>query len=193
MERRNFMTSMLALAASGSGSTDAATGAQGTQTAPPEYYLWRQYILRNGTGPRRVADYLQNAAIPALNRLGHSPIGVFEVVAGVPGPTLFVLTPLPTLDSLGTIEARWRPTTSSCAPPPRSWRRLPPIRPTSASRLRSSRRFRISRAGGPGCDRLERAAPLRASHLREPIRASPPREGPDVLRDGRDRIFKRSA
>ena len=53
-----------------------------------------------------MADYLQNAAIPALNRLGHSPIGVFEVVAGVPGPTLFVLTPLPTLDSLGTIEAR---------------------------------------------------------------------------------------
>jgi hypothetical protein len=87
----------------------AAAGEAAAQTATPpahEFYHWRQYILRNGTGPRRVADYLQNAAIPALNRLGHSPIGVFEVVAGVPGPTLFVLTPLPTLDSLGTIEAR---------------------------------------------------------------------------------------
>ncbi len=64
------------------------------------------HILRNGTAPRRLADYLQNAAIPALNRIGHTPIGVFEVVAGVPGPTVFVLTPLPTLDTLGAIETK---------------------------------------------------------------------------------------
>jgi NIPSNAP len=94
------MTSMMALAASASGS------AQGTQSATPEYYLWRQYILRNGTAPRRVAEYLQNAAIPALNRIGHSPVGVFEVIAGVPGPTVFVLTPLPSLDALPAIESK---------------------------------------------------------------------------------------
>jgi NIPSNAP len=94
------MTSMMALAASADGS------AQGTQSATPEYYLWRQYILRNGTAPRRVAEYLQNAAIPALNRIGHSPVGVFEVVAGVPGPTVFVLTPLPSLDALPAIESK---------------------------------------------------------------------------------------
>ncbi len=106
VERRNFMTSMLALAASGSGSTDAAAGAQGTETAPPEFYLWRQYILRNGTAPGRLADYLQKAAIPALNRIGCSPVGVFEVLAGVAGPTIFVLTPLPTLDALGGMDGR---------------------------------------------------------------------------------------
>jgi hypothetical protein len=100
MERRVFMTSMMAVAASAGGL------AQGTQSATPEYYLWRQYILRNGTAPRRVAEYLQNAAIPALNRIGHSPIGVFEVVAGVPGPTVFVLTPLPSLDALPAIESK---------------------------------------------------------------------------------------
>jgi hypothetical protein len=100
MERRAFMTSMMALTASADGS------AQGTQSATPEYYLWRQYILRNGTAPRRVAEYLQNAAIPALNRIGHSPVGVFEVVAGVPGPTVFVLTPLPSLDALPAIESK---------------------------------------------------------------------------------------
>ena len=82
------------------------TSGQTTATPAHEFYLWRQYILRNGTGPRRLADYLQNAAIPALNRQGCSPIGVFEVVAGVPGPTAFVLTPLPSLDILGTLEAR---------------------------------------------------------------------------------------
>src|SRR3954465_12811313 len=100
------MTSMLALGASGGGSTDAA-GAQGTQTAP-EYYLWRQYILRNGTGPRRLADYLQNAAIPALNRIGHPPVGGCEVVPGVAGPAVFLRVPLPSLASLDEIEAKMR-------------------------------------------------------------------------------------
>jgi hypothetical protein len=99
MERRAFMTSMMAIAS-------ARGSAQGTQSATPEYYLWRQYILRNGTAPPRVAEYLQNAAIPGLNRIGHSPIGVFEVVAGLPGPTLFVLTPLPNLDVLPAIESK---------------------------------------------------------------------------------------
>jgi hypothetical protein len=90
----------------GTGSGEAAGSNHGAQVAGPEYYLWRQYLLRNGAAPRRLADYLQNAAIPALNRIGHTPIGVFEVVAGVPGPTVFVLTPLPTLDALGAIDAR---------------------------------------------------------------------------------------
>src|SRR3954447_14820676 len=84
----------------------AGGGESSAQSAPEtEHYVWRQYILRNGAAPRRLADYLQNAALPALNRLGHNTVGVFEVVAGVPGPTTFVLTPLPTLDSLATLEA----------------------------------------------------------------------------------------
>ena len=67
------------LAASGNRADAAqATGAK----VAPEFYVWRQYILKNGTQPRRLADFLQNAAIPALNRLGHTPIGVFEVTAG---------------------------------------------------------------------------------------------------------------
>jgi hypothetical protein len=101
------MTAMLAAGATPRGSPPAASGAsRETQAAQPEYYLWRQYILRNGAAPGRLADYLERAAIPALNRAGHSPVGAFEVVAGVPGPTVFTLTPLPTLDSLGTLESR---------------------------------------------------------------------------------------
>jgi hypothetical protein len=102
------MASILAgtVAATSAAAGEAATQGQATPQGTPEFYLWRQYILRNGTAPRRLADYLQNAAIPALNRLGHAPIGVFEVVAGVPGPTSFVLTPLPSLDALATLEGR---------------------------------------------------------------------------------------
>ena len=72
----------------------------------PEFYLWRQFILRNGPQPRRLAEFMQKAAVPALNRAGHQPIGAFEVVAGVPSPTLFVLTPLSSLDSLAAVEAK---------------------------------------------------------------------------------------
>jgi hypothetical protein len=91
------------------GVMSAAAGASGNQNAAqpvaPEFYLWRQYLLRNGTQPRRLAEYLEGASIPALNRLGHKPIGAFEVVAGVPGPTLFLLTPIASLDALAALEA----------------------------------------------------------------------------------------
>jgi hypothetical protein len=94
---------MMAAAAGVSGS---AAGQAGTQPASPEFYLWRQYILRTGAQPRRLTEFLQHAAVPALNRLGHSPIGVFDVTTGLPTPTTFVLIPCPTLESVGTLESR---------------------------------------------------------------------------------------
>jgi hypothetical protein len=88
------------MAASGAG-----TGAQTPGAKPaPEFYVWRQYVLRQGTQPRRLAEFLQ-AAIPALNRLGHSPIGVFDVTFGLPTPSVFVLTPSTSLDHLHAMES----------------------------------------------------------------------------------------
>jgi NIPSNAP len=72
--------------------------------ASPEFYVWRQYIVRTGTQPQRLAEFLKGAAIPALNRLGHKPIGVFEVVAGLPAPSVFVLTPSSSLDRIAAVE-----------------------------------------------------------------------------------------
>jgi hypothetical protein len=89
------------------GKTDSKAAAQASRAkgGAPEFYVWRQYVIRAGTQPRRLADYLQGALIPAANRLGHAPIGVFEPVAGVPSPTVFTLTPSPTLDAVGAMEA----------------------------------------------------------------------------------------
>jgi len=88
-------------------SVDAGGGqVAAAQSAGPDFYLWRHYTLRGGTQPRRLAEYLQNAAVPALNRLGHKPIGVFEVVAGVPSPAVFLLIPGSSLASLGALDAR---------------------------------------------------------------------------------------
>jgi hypothetical protein len=105
MERRTFLTSVLGSAVMMS-AADRASAQGPTRQAAPEFYVWRQYVLRNGTQLRRLAEYLQNAAIPALNRLGHSPVGAFEVVIGVASPTVFLLTPCPTLESVASLDAR---------------------------------------------------------------------------------------
>jgi hypothetical protein len=105
MERRAFLTSGVP-AVLAAGVFPQGGGQTTDRASAPESYLWRQYVLRVGAQPRRLADYLQNAAIPALNRLGHRPIGVFEVLAGVPSPTVFVLTPLPALETLATLESK---------------------------------------------------------------------------------------
>jgi hypothetical protein len=104
MHRRSFMTTMIGSAMTGAGA--AALGAAQAATGAPEYYMWRQFVLRTGTQPRRLSEFLQQAAVPALNRLGHTPIGVFEVVAGIPSPTVFVLIPSTSLDDLARLDAR---------------------------------------------------------------------------------------
>ena len=104
LERRTFVTSVVGAAVLG-GLTNAEAGQDAPAAATPEFYLWRQYILRAGTGPRRLADYLEKALIPALNRLGHKPVGVFEPIVGVPSPTVFTLLPVSSLESIGTIDA----------------------------------------------------------------------------------------
>jgi len=105
--RRTFLTSTVGTTLF-SFSADNAGAAQqrgDAERAAGDLYLWRQYTLRTGSGPRRLADYLQNAYIPALNRIGHKPIGVFEVTTGLPTPTVFVLTPS-SPEALGAIEPR---------------------------------------------------------------------------------------
>ncbi|HEY8548802.1 MAG TPA: NIPSNAP family protein [Vicinamibacterales bacterium] len=105
MLRRSFISSTLAapLLARFSDSVTAGQGPQGTAT--PELYVWRQFLLRNGTGPRRLSAFLEKAAVPALNRLGVKPVGVFETVAGPAQPAAFVLAPLTSIDTFLTLEA----------------------------------------------------------------------------------------
>jgi NIPSNAP len=102
MERRNFLAVVSAAVFGGLSKRQAG---QGASKVAPEFYLWRQYMLRAGTQPRRLAEHLQGALIPALNRLGHKPIGVFEPVVGVPSPTVFTLTPAASLDAAAALEA----------------------------------------------------------------------------------------
>ena len=104
MERRRFLTgsigaSALALAARSSlGQAPAAAGR--------EYYELRQYHLQTGPQTKLVESYLSDALIPALNRLGMSPIGAFSLQIGPETPTLYVLIPSTRLDTLVTTDLR---------------------------------------------------------------------------------------
>lgn len=102
MQRRRFLQSSLsasALAVSGS-RTQA-------QTAPVrEYYELRKYKLENGSGPKITHQYLEEALIPALNRLGMKTIGAFDLFLGSETPTLYLLIPSASLDALVTAESK---------------------------------------------------------------------------------------
>src|SRR3954468_17500334 len=99
MDRRDFL-SLVSLPAFAGLADQSGPSRPGS----PEIFAWWQYSLKTGTQPRRVADYLQNAAIPALNRAGVSPVGVFEVTFGLPTPTVFLLTPFATPGTLFGLE-----------------------------------------------------------------------------------------
>jgi hypothetical protein len=105
MLRRDFLTAIPALpafaAAQGSTTTSGSASA-----STPSIYEWRQYSMRTGTESRRLDDYLQNALVPALTRLGHTPVGVFQVTFGLPTPTTFVLTPFASPEALFAREAK---------------------------------------------------------------------------------------
>jgi hypothetical protein len=106
MDRRTLLTSLVGGAIASAAGTKEAAAAQATaQAGAPEFYLWRQYTLRNGTQPRRLAEFLKGAALPALNRIGHQPIGVFEVVAGIAGPGVVLLIPMPSLAALESLDS----------------------------------------------------------------------------------------
>src|ERR1700722_6123147 len=99
MKRRDFLKSSATLAAIGA--MTASVRAEDDAKAPPrEFYELRQYRLRMGPKQKIFDDYFRNAALPALNRAGIPPVGVFNVMVGPDSPTTFVLLPCASLETL---------------------------------------------------------------------------------------------
>ncbi len=111
MKRREFLASSLAASASAGmayGDTGGAGSASETETQAREFYELRYYQLHRGPGVKLTNDYLRDAAIPALNRAGIRPVGVFEILVGPESPSLYVLIPHPSADSVVTAWERVR-------------------------------------------------------------------------------------
>ena len=105
MERRRFISSLagsaLALEAS-RGVLDARQNAAGER----EYYELRRYHLVSGPQQKLTDAFLAEALIPALNRLGMRPVGVFNLYLGPETPTVHVLIPSTSLEALVNAELK---------------------------------------------------------------------------------------
>src|SRR5215218_1148422 len=108
MERRNFISAALAAGGAWLSARAAAAGFQGG-TAPKgperasEFYELRRYHLRRGPATAVVDNYLKTAAVPAWQRAGAGPVGVFSVMIGAGNPTFYVLLVHKSLDAFGSL------------------------------------------------------------------------------------------
>ena len=106
MRRRNFLSSSFAASAlslAGASQTPAQSPSSSTLAAP-EYYDLRRYQLSSGGGPKVTDNYFSHALIPALNRIGIGPVGVFNIYFGPEAPAYYLLMPSSKLETLVTAD-----------------------------------------------------------------------------------------
>ncbi len=101
MKRRNFVKASL-LTGSVAGIIPqaglAAANQDVYQSPAQEFYELRVYTLKNGRQQKLVEEYFQQAAIPALNRLGSKNIGVFTEYLPQGHTKLFAVIPYSSVD-----------------------------------------------------------------------------------------------
>ncbi len=116
MKRREFLRTSLTVSTlaglSGSSLTSRAAEMPGGSR---EIYELRQYRLKDGASHEVLDAYLEKAAIPAWNRLGCKPIGIFGQLERKAKPaateavdplSIFVLIPYPSFEAFGSAAAR---------------------------------------------------------------------------------------
>jgi hypothetical protein len=117
MKRREFLkTSVVASAASGLAATAfSARASQAANSANLEYYEMRSYRFKSDATHALMHHYLEHALIPALNRLGSKPVGVFKQQERTTPPaktevrdanSMFVLIPYPSIEAFAMAGTR---------------------------------------------------------------------------------------
>lgn len=103
MERRQFLASAVAASA---GMLSSTSGAQPLSGKTREYYELRKYSMQSGPQTKLTDKYMAEVLIPALNRLGMSTIGAFNLTLGPETPSLYLLIPSGSLDALVGAEQK---------------------------------------------------------------------------------------
>ena len=111
MKRRQFLINSIllstsALAGFGCAARQSGGASPVHRSTKQEYYELRAYRMKPGIKAQLLLDYLENAAIPAYNRVGSWPVGVFTEVEPKDPETVFVLVPHPSLDAFGALQSR---------------------------------------------------------------------------------------
>lgn len=71
-----------------------------------QYYELRVYTTQSAQQRQIINDYWQNAAVPAYNRAGAKPIGVFTEVEESPTNKIYVLIPFDSPEAVAAAPAR---------------------------------------------------------------------------------------
>lgn len=96
----SILFSVIWSVASLTGCSPAGSSVSGTSdpSFSREYYEWRTYHLSSQTQQNHVLSYLKNAALPTLNRLGITPVGVFTEMDTAKGLNVHLLIPYKSLN-----------------------------------------------------------------------------------------------
>lgn len=105
MKRREFLETSLLAGAAAPLSAIGTTINQGGDMNQ-EFYEIRKYRVLNTSKQKQFNDFLKNAAVPAMNRLGMSHVGVFTGVYGPDSSTFYVIRIYKSLDSVISVSAR---------------------------------------------------------------------------------------
>lgn len=104
MKRRAFVKSSLLL-----GTLPAiipANSESEEKKSKQEFYELRVYTLKTAAQEKIIDDYFQNAAIPALNRLGSKNIGVFKELKPEGQTKVFVVIPFSSMDAYLSMDEK---------------------------------------------------------------------------------------
>lgn len=102
MDRRKFLGSAVV---SGALAVRSLGAAQQSSLGERQYYELRRYHILSGPMKQLADSYFRDAFVPALNRLGIKPVGVFNTSIGSEGPSCYVLMPAAKSETLLTAEA----------------------------------------------------------------------------------------
>lgn len=106
MNRRSFLASSAAASAYALGNAkDELRGAESSaDAAGRDYYVLQRYHLSSGPQEKLADDFLKDALVPSLNRLGIRPVGVFNADIGPESPSFYVLMPSESLETLANVD-----------------------------------------------------------------------------------------
>ena len=109
MKRRDFLKSTaVAASLTGLAATLPSFAAEPSAAPAREFYELRRYQFRRGPMVKRFEEYVTNAALPAMGRMGIGPVGVFTPIGGPDTPAAYVLIPFPSLAVFTTVGERLR-------------------------------------------------------------------------------------
>jgi hypothetical protein len=102
MNYHNFLSCALATAAL----FTLSSGARAADTNQTQYFEVRTYMTKSAEQQQRINDYWQQAAMPAYNRLGIKPIGIFTELVDSPTNKIYVLIAFDSVADFAAVPAK---------------------------------------------------------------------------------------